>query len=129
MVIVPAASFSLVIEFERHSPDPGRVFRAAEGLISLFQEIDRDLAGSIDSKIEPVMMLEDVEAGSLRIWLAQLVNSIDDEALKKLDWKPAVGIFLVKAKYKLVEWMNRSGEVKEYKDLAALSGELRQLAE
>ena len=45
------------------------------------------------------MVLEEIETGSIKIWLGNQLNRVDDDALKKLDWKPLVGKYLVRAKY------------------------------
>ena len=85
------SDFCLEVGFERGSEGPARVFSTIANLITAFQEVDRLLVRSIDSKIEPILLLEDVEAGSIRIWLRDRLLEADDEALKKLDWKPLVG--------------------------------------
>ena len=64
-------------------------------MIRALQGLDATLVGAIDTKIEPVMVLEEIESGSLIIWLRNILTAADDEALKKLDWKPAVGKYLV----------------------------------
>ena len=52
------------------------------------------------------MVLEDVEASSLRVFLKNTLSRVDDEALKTLDWKPVVGRYLVKAKYLALEFLD-----------------------
>lgn len=83
------ADFCIEIDFEKGSESPSRVFRTMTGLIETFQDIDRDLIQSINQsineKIEPVVIIEDIEAGSLRTWLANRIRDIDDEALKNID--------------------------------------------
>ena len=61
--------FCLEIDFERGSGDPKRVFRAMGELIEAYQELDVHLAHSIDVRLEPALVLQEVEAGSLRSWL------------------------------------------------------------
>ncbi|MEO0556751.1 MAG: hypothetical protein AAF170_01075, partial [Bacteroidota bacterium] len=89
------ADFYVEIKFEKDTVDPGRVFRAMAGLIESFEEMDKALIASIDSSIEPVLLLEDVETSSLRAWLAQRLKSVDDDGLKELNWKKVVGAYLV----------------------------------
>ena len=66
-------------------------------LIESFEEIDKILVTSISSRIKPVLLLENIEAG-LRSWMAEILESVDDDAIKSLDWKKFVGSYLVKAK-------------------------------
>ena len=119
------AAFALVIEFEKVAADPGRVFRAADAMIRAFQGLDRALCASVDAKIEPIMLLEDVEAGSIKAWLSQVLVRTDDEALKTLDWRPLVGRYLVRAKYAVIRWSNKD---RPGLDLLGLAKELATLA-
>ncbi len=54
------ADFCIEIDFKKDSESPTRVFRTMSDLIDAFHAFDIDLVKSIDSKIEPVMMLEDI---------------------------------------------------------------------
>lgn len=100
------ADFAIIIDFKKGEGSPTRVFTAATDLIEAFQAIDKVLVCSVDSNISPVMMLEDVDVGSLKIWLKNALTSTDDQALKDLDWKPAVGKYLVRAKYMVMSWID-----------------------
>jgi hypothetical protein len=53
------------------------------------------------------MVLEDVEAGSLRVWLTNILHRIDDGAIKDLEWKKAVGAALLRAKYLVLRWLDK----------------------
>jgi hypothetical protein len=57
----PKADFAIVIDFARDEANPQRIFQAADALITAFQEFDRMLVKSIDSSIEPILILEDIE--------------------------------------------------------------------
>lgn len=84
---------------------------------------------SIDANIEPIMLLEDVEAGSLKIWLRNVLKATDDQALKEVDWKPQVGRYLVRAKYLVLDFVNQRIEVSDANRLAQLRQDLVKLAE
>ncbi len=75
--------------------------------------------------IKPVLVLEDIEAGSIRIWLKNVLEATDDQAIKGLDWKPAVGRYLVRAKYAYIRWANKEDPERTLLDLAR---ELRTIA-
>ena len=81
------------------------------GLIEAFQEIDILLAESIRTKIQPTTLLENIETGSLRVWLRNALVSVDDESLKSGDWKKLLGAFLVKAKRIMIEWTEQKTTV------------------
>src|SRR3970040_183395 len=85
------ADFAIYIDFKRGEGSPQRVFQAADAMIRAMQSLDHVLCNAIDGTIEPVMVLEEIETGSLKIWLANKLTAVDDQALKDLDWKPAIG--------------------------------------
>jgi hypothetical protein len=73
------------------------------------EKLDAELAHAIDSNIETVLVLEDIEAGSIRVWLRNALRAAEDDALKKRDWKPLVGKYLVRAKYVDLRWLDEEG--------------------
>ena len=122
------ADFSFKIDFARGTGNPRRIFDAASALIDAFEVLDAALIEFIDSEIEPLMVLEDVEASSLRVFLKNVLSRVDDEALKTLDWKPVVGQYLVKAKYLALEFLDDRTVVGRH-SLSYLKEGLRRLAE
>jgi len=97
-------------------------------LIETFEEIDHALARSIDVKIEPVVIIEDIESGSIRAWLSYVLRTVDDEALKKIDWKPAVGKYLVKAKYFILNYIESRTEIGTKEEIQYLESQLLEAA-
>ena len=93
------ATFAITVDFVRGDGDPSRPFRTMVGLLDSIRRLDRDLARSVDVELEPVLVLEDVEAGSIKSWVATILRSADDDALKSGDWKKVLGKYLVDAKY------------------------------
>lgn len=93
-------------------------------LIETCQRLDRALVQTIDVQIQPVVLLEDVETSSLRAWLRTVLDSVPDDALKSLDWKKAVGAYLVKAKYYLVDFTSKNTTVTDKRQITELSNRL-----
>ena len=123
------ADFCIEIDFKKESEAPGRVFRALSDLIESFHAFDSDLLQSIDSQIESVLLLEDIAAGSVKTWLRYALNAVDDAALKNLDWKQAVGKYLVEAKYYVLKFTEGKTEITDRKDFDQLARNLFTLAE
>ena len=121
------ADFGFVIDFRKGQGNPRRVFDAASSLIDAFADFDRAVTASVDSKIEPIVLLEDVEAGSLRVWLRNILRRVNDEALKDLEWKKQVGKYLVKAKYIALEYLEDDKQA--FPRLQDLKETLRKLAQ
>lgn len=117
------------IDFDRSSPNPERVFIAMTDIIHAFKSIDQSFIQSIDSKIEPVLMLEDIEASSLKVWLRNVLEAVDDDALKSLDWKKQVGKYLVKGKYIMLDFLKGRTEITDAKEIKAVQQKLLNAAE
>jgi hypothetical protein len=102
------ADFSFRIVFEKGAGDPRRIFDAASELIDGFEELDEAITGSVDAKIRPIMVLEDIEAGSIRVWLSSFLKKIDDQGLKEGELKKAIGPALVDAKYAAIAFLDKN---------------------
>ncbi|MSP48286.1 MAG: hypothetical protein EXQ95_03055, partial [Alphaproteobacteria bacterium] len=121
----PDADFAFEIDFVRGEGSASRVFAATHNFIKACERLDAELVRSIDSSIETVMVLEDIEAGSIRTWLRNSLAAVDDEGLKTLDWRPLVGKYLVRAKYAVLRWGDHP---EEGRTLTALGKEIQQIA-
>jgi len=130
MVQMPyKADFCLEVSFKKGSGNPSRIFQSITELIDACQEIDKNLARSVDVQIEPVLILEDIQAGSFRVWLRTFLKEIPDETLKNLNWKPIVGQYLVEGKYLLLDFLQDRERITGREELKKLQGSLLELAE
>jgi hypothetical protein len=120
--------FCIKVNFVRGTPNPQHIFKFAAAYIDALQAVDGMLAQAIDSKIKPVMLLEEIESGSIKIWLKQFIENIDDDALKHLDWKPAVGKYLVKAKHLLLEKVGGVKRLESRELLEQVAADVNRLA-
>ncbi len=122
-------SFCIKIDYEKDSPNPSRVFKTMTDLIDSFQQIDKDLIKCIDNKIEPSLILEDIEIGSLKTYISNILKAVDDDAIKNLDWKPAVGKYLLKAKYIIVDLLDGKTSITDKKQIEGTRRKILELAE
>ena len=122
----PEADFAFYIDFKRGAGSASRVFEATQQFIKACERFDRALAASIDTNIKTVMVLEDIESGSLKTWLRSILETADDQALKDLDWKRIVGQYLVRSKYMVLKWTEKDMKPE---GIETLSEDIRQLAE
>jgi len=118
------AEFAIYIDFEKGRGSPTRVYRAADLMIHALQNLDKTLCGAIDTQIEPILVSEDLETGSMKIWLMSALKITGDQALKDLNWRPVVGEYLASAKYAYIRWANKGGQ-----SLVDLAHEVEALAE
>jgi len=117
------------IEFERGSGDPSRVFRAMAGLIESTQLLDSHLALSIGANVRTSILLQDVEAASLKAKLKTVIEAIPDEAVKSGEVKKVIGHYLLKAKHKILDWCDGRDKISDRKELKMLESDLHALAE
>lgn len=121
--------YAIELTFERGTARPAAMFRSLSDLIEAFQQFDTHLARSVAAEIEACLVLQEVEAGSVRAWLSTLLKSIDDTALKKLDWRQIVGAYLLRGKQRLVAFLDGSPKKVSKHDIAVLERDLLVLAQ
>jgi len=123
------SDFCIEIDFKKSSSErPSRVFKAMAGLIDSMQSLDVSLAQTIDARIRPELILQDIEVGSIKSWLRNRILEIDDDALKTLDIKKIIGDYLVKAKYRILERLKTKDSLNA-SEIKALQVQLQKLAE
>jgi len=122
------SNFYIEIGFKKDSENPSRIFKAMSDLINAFQEVDNDLIKGIDSQLEPIILLEDVETGSLRTWLLSKIKGIPDDIIKDGDWKKVLGHFLVKAKHILINKLEGYTEISDAQIIRDIQKEIEQAA-
>ena len=125
----PDSDIEIKIDFDERHGSAARVFDIASNLIRAFEDLDRVLVTTVDSRISTALILEDVEKSSLRIFLRNLLTAVDDQALKELDWKQQVGKYLVKAKYIALEWLDRPIGEGQPAQIEDLTDRIRKLAQ
>lgn len=126
--IDPRADFGLKIDFIKDTRDPGRVFRAFSGLIKFCESTDTTLLRSIDINVKPILLLEDIQEGSIIIWLKTFLESIDDDAIKDLELKKIIGSYLVKAKYVIIDFIEKRTTITSSSEIIELQAELVETA-
>lgn len=120
--------FEIVVEFKKGSGDPARVFKTMTGLIESVQSLDGHLAYSLASTVTTKIVLQDIQASSLKAKLKNIVEDIPDEALKKAEVRPIIGHFLVKAKHKVIDWCEGREKIADTIEIKQLQSDIKQLA-
>jgi len=122
-------SFEVTIDFKPGEGDPARVFKTMSGLIDALQQIDRHLLSTMSVSLESTLILEDIEKGSLKAKFRDLIEGVPDDALKDGEIKKILGYFLLKSKYKIIEWCGGRKEISDRESVKVLEGELLEIAE
>lgn len=123
------ADFGLTIDFKKGASDPVKIFDAMTALLEGFKKFDQVIVGSLDPEIHPMMVLEDVETNSITAWVRSTLRQVDDDALKEFDWKKQVGSFVVKAKHKALDYLDKRVEANEKQRLEQLRDDIYKLAQ
>lgn len=93
----------LVIDYKPGKALAVNVLQAAMGMISALDKLDATLLSSVDTSLEPVSVLNDVQHSSLKMLLARALRNTPDELIQNLDWRKWAGGILLKGKYKLLQ--------------------------
>ena len=123
------AAFAITVDFVRGKGDPSRPFQTMIDLMDSLARFDRDLVKSIDVTIEPVLLLENIETGSIKSWFISALRSIDDTAIRSGDWKKLVGDYVVKGKYALLKRLEGAASVTDEGLIGEIQAELLEEAE
>jgi len=121
--------FDIYIDYVKESGDASRVFHAMGELIDTFEHIDNLLTGIISEHANAELVLEDIEAASLKAKLRSVILGVPDEALKDGEWKKILGHFLVRAKHALCEWLDENPKITTLDQVQTLQERLGQIAE
>lgn len=122
-------SFEIHIDFKPGEGDPSRVFRAMSDLIDSMQALDSHLANSFDIALDASLVLDEINAGSIKARFRDIIAGLPDEALKDANWKKILGHFLLRAKYILLEWLNSTTKISHRDDVRVLENKLLLAAE
>jgi hypothetical protein len=130
---MPHADFCIEIDYEKNSPNPSRVFRAASDLLEALESLDNTLLEPLDLKLEPILLLEDIKTSSVKIWIAQKVKtaleSVDNDAVGSGDYRKVIGSYLVKGISATVRFLDKKTEITSAADIEPLEQEIFQLGE
>ena len=119
--------FEIVIDFAKGG-NPNRVFRSMADLIDTFQVLDVTLAEVVGSRVSNTLILEDIEKGSLKTIIRNIIHDVPDEDLRDAKFKRILGFYLVKAKYAVLQWCKDTPKLISPDQVLALEGELVRIA-
>ncbi len=121
--------FSIKIDFNKSSKKPSHIFSIMTDILDSFNTLDSAIINSIDSKIEPIIMLEDIEKGSILSRFKYLLEEIPDQAISDFEWKKVVGHFLLKAKYYVLDFINKRESITNIEEIKLLEEGIIELSE
>jgi hypothetical protein len=130
VVEITESVYMLWVEYPPQTPSPHRIFHAVASSIEAFENIDNHLLiGFHLEHAKSEVILETVEAGPFKTFLRSIVESLDDEALRTLDWKQLIGSYLVKAKHRLPQFLSDKPKIETKEQLIEVQHNLLEMAE
>ncbi|NER04782.1 MAG: hypothetical protein F6K17_20345 [Okeania sp. SIO3C4] len=120
------ADFGYKIDFARDTEDPGRVFRAMSKLIEFSQVTDKTLIKYLDVEIESNLVLDNIEQGSLIVWLKNILKSADHNQEINIQ---SVCSYLVKAKSEIIQFISDRDTIKDNSEFLELEERLKLSAQ
>ncbi len=125
--------YTVVLHYNQEKVSASDALLSAANAVRAIEQTDKILIKSASRSLEASFRLEELGTGSIKIRfllkIAKLVDSIDDEALKKLDWKEILGSYLVKAKRVLLEFAHENNGVSDGDQLVSLKKKINSLAD
>jgi len=105
--------FCITVEYDQNASNPEKIFQSIAKTIEGFQAIDSQLVTCISSNIEPLILLEDIEHGSLKTYLKSFIKSLPDDGLKECNLKRIIGEYLVRGKYIILAALEGKDEIEK----------------
>jgi len=94
---------SIKVDYNENRKNPSEVFESLAKVVDSFYRLDQCLLHVFHTDINVKYEIESIELGSIRAKIKSILELIDDDALKELDYKKMIGSFLVKGKHYLLK--------------------------
>ncbi len=92
----------------------------------ILNDFDKSLVRNVSPTLFSEYVLSDIEYGSLRSKLLQVIKGIPDELLKDFQVKKLIGFFLVKAKYYLIKKLSVEKDISSKEQVQAFTDEVNK---
>ncbi|MDB4902666.1 MAG: hypothetical protein JWQ63_1947 [Mucilaginibacter sp.] len=112
-------NFLLNLLFEGNK-QPAEAFNFLKDIFQSLSTLDDLFISSIDNGLQIEYSLEDLEFGSIKSRIRQLIEEIPDEAIKEFNWKKLVGHFLLKLKYLVLRYLQEKESIDSKESLEIL---------
>ena len=101
------AVFGIKIDFSKSEGDPSRVFTAMSDLVKACQDIDRNLVRCLQVDVEPILILENIESGSIVAWLRNTFRLSKNTPEMGLD-SEKLSEYLAKSKFAFIDYTSKT---------------------
>ena len=119
--------FSIALDFIPSS-SPRRVLTAASEFLEALESLDSLLVKSVAPSLKCSYRLQSVQSGSLLTYIKAVLETVDDEELKKGNTNVLIGAFMLKAKYACLSYLSRHNGIGKRNDLMELANSVHMIA-
>ncbi len=123
---LPPSDFGFDIDYQQQEGSAKRVFGATYRFIQACEECSQSLVGSIGISIDPVIVLEDIEAGSIKTRFRIFYKSEGEEALKSGNLWRIISTYIIEG-YKII--FNKTNQTDQQPSLRSIQSDLYQLSQ
>lgn len=116
--------FALTIDYSTYKGDPANLLQKIADVINSFKKTDEVLAKTFYNSISASYELINIEHGSIKLTIKQILENIPNEALAELDIKKLIGSFLVRGKHKIIKLINDNEKLDDIEKLDTLREDL-----
>src|SRR6218665_1370651 len=99
----------LTVNYENES-NAVRVFGIVYEITDAIARIDQEIASSVNERVDSELILKGLTQGSVKAYLANKLKNIEDEDIRKLDYRAILGKLLVEIKYELLTWLEKESK-------------------
>lgn len=107
MIELQDENFELSLLF-KDSKEPIEAFGEFKNFFESLISLDDIYLKSISPGSKSGYILQSLEFSSIKTWILQILKNTPDEAIKDLDWKKLLGIYLVKLKYRIIKYLEEN---------------------
>lgn len=99
--------FEIKIEYDESESNPERIFQLIASFLSDLNNVDKMLCDTMPVKVCVKTYLSKVEEGSIKIFLRNQLEKIDDEALEEGNYKIVLGKYLKATKANVMKYLDK----------------------
>ena len=123
LLLPPDENFEVNLLFDGEK-NPSQVFSELKGIFDALTSLDQLFVSNLGSELNFEYSLQNIEFGSIRMKLAQAIREIPDEAIKDFEWKKLIGHFLLRLKYVVLKYLEKTPQIDTKESIDALNEEI-----
>lgn len=117
--------FELNLLFEQ-AKNPLDAFQQISEVFQILNTFDKWVLTAIGRKITVEYTIADLEYASIKTLIEQTLKATPDEAIAELDWKKVIGAILLRAKYRLLKYLESHKRIDSREDIEIVPRQINE---